>query len=555
MIHLNPFAISGLLIVATYLPLILFIMIRGKTLLTRIFSLYMLSACLWGLGSFLIGIAPTKTLAIWAWKFATPPVMALAVFLLHSVILLTKEKGRLLLIIAYGLAAYFIIGVYSGLLMNDVVWTFDSFYSHVGTRTYLYSFIFWMTCTTLGHIKLIQYYKRCFPHERKQILALIFAGVGFLGGALNFLPGLGIEIYPYANFLIPLHGIMVTHAILRHQLLDIDLAFNRGLVYSLLIFILSSLYMLMVMVLEKILQYTFNYHSATISLMAAFVIGLIFFPLRSKIQTMVDRRIFHKSPQEIAHENERLWVELAKAERLRAAATLASGVAHEVKNPLTAIQTFTEYLPKKQDDPEFLANFARIVGQEVSRINNLVQQLLDFARPEPLTIQSCDINARIKDLLAILTPRCLNQHIRVHFNPAGGPPLILAADDAKIKQALLNILLNAIEVMPTGGDLTVETGPAVTAHGPGVEVRVTDTGPGIRARDRDHLFDPFFTKKETGTGLGLAITHGIIRDHQGTITLQTALRRGTTFIIQLPFAPPPKQPAEHPTPGGDHDKA
>ena len=342
MIHLNPFAISGLLIVATYLPLFLFIVIRGKTLLTRVFSFYMLSLCLWGLGAFLIAIAPTRPLAIWAWKFAATPVLTMAVLLLHSVILLTKEKGRLLLIITYGLAAFFIFGVYRGLLINDVTWMFDSFYSHVGTRTYVFTFIYWMACYALGHLKLIRYYRRCFPHERKQILTLIIGGIGVLSGGMNFLPGLGIEIYPYANFLIPLHGIMVTHAILRHQLLDIDLAFNRGLVYSLLIFILSSLYMLMVMVLEKILQYTFNYHSAAISLMAAFVIGLIFFPLRSKIQTMVDRRIFHKSPQEIAHENERLWAELATAERLRAAATLASGVAHEVKNPLTAIPTFTE---------------------------------------------------------------------------------------------------------------------------------------------------------------------------------------------------------------------
>ena len=106
-----------------------------------------------------------------------------------------------------------------------------------------------------------------------------------------------------------------------------------------------------------------------------------------------------------------------------------------------------------------------------------MQQLLDFARPEPLAIKPCRINAQIKDLLDMLGPRCINQHIRVRFSPAADPSLLLAADESKICQALLNIFLNAIDAMPAGGELTVSTRAVHADKGPAVMIRVTDTGP------------------------------------------------------------------------------
>ena len=211
-------------------------------------------------------------------------------------------------------------------------------------------------------------------------------------------------------------------------------------------------------------------------------------------------------------------------------------MAHEVKNPLTAIRTFTEYLPKKKDDPEFLEKFARIVGQEVGRIDDLVHQLLDFAKPDPLAVEPTNINALVSDLLVMLSQKCVKHHIRVDFRPAATTLMTLPVDPAKIHQALLNILLNAIDAMPDGGELRVSTNTTLTKQGPAIEIRVIDTGPGIPPEDQARIFDPFFSKKDNGTGLGLSITQGLIREHAGRITLQSTPVDGTTFIIVLPLS-------------------
>ena len=264
MIKLNPFAISGLFVAATYLPLFLFIFTKGQTKLSKIFSLYMFAVFVWGVGSFIIGAVPDKNIAILTWKISYIAVLTMPPFFLHSVMLMTNEKNRLLTLTAYGVSGFFIASIFMDKIMNDVVWMFNSFYCPVGTTTYLYSFLFWSAFFILGHVKLLLYYKRSLPQERSQFLTLIVSDIKFLAAITNFLPGLGIAIYPFGNFIIPIHSIVISNAILRHQLLGINLVFNRSMVYSLLIFVLSSLYLVLVIILEKLLQSFFSYNSAAI---------------------------------------------------------------------------------------------------------------------------------------------------------------------------------------------------------------------------------------------------------------------------------------------------
>ena len=246
----------------------------------------------------------------------------------------------------------------------------------------------------------------------------------------------------------------------------------------------------------------------------------------------MDRYFFKGSASEIAQQNEQLRQEIAQSEKYKTLATLASGIAHEVKNPLTAIKTFTEYLPDKIDDKKFLSRFANIVGREVNRIDEMIHQLLNYGKPALLSIQATNIHKLINDTVDILNSKFIDQKINVnkHFNTDEN--LTLYIDPNQTRQALLNIFLNAIEAMSKGGKLQVET----RRSSKDFEIIVSDTGCGIPADDLAHIFDPFFSRKNQGTGLGLSITQSLIENHKGIIEVRSAVESGTEITIKLPLA-------------------
>jgi len=535
--QLTPFAISGLLSIVVNLPLYLFILAKGKTKLARIFSLFILSIFGWGIGSLFIGLNNNAELAVTIWKWAYADVLLIPVFYYHATALLIKRKADFVIPLMYLQAIIFVALIFTNQMMSQVRYMFNSFYYHVATPAYAWSFVVWTFIAITSNIQLIRHYQRSYPEQKGQIQTLILASIGFLGAIMNFIPGFGINIYPYGNFGVPFYAVIVAYAILKHQFLGIEIVVKKGLIYSILLVVISSIYLLIVVVSEKILQGYFGYSSMSISILVAFVLGILFFPLRNKIQSLIDKTIFLKSPSELAQENALLRREVAQTERLRTLATLAGGIAHEIKNPLTAITTFSEYLPKKLHDEEFLQKFSQIVGSEASRIDDLVNQLLDFARPAPAVLKKTDINKLIQDSVSLLNSKLLKHNITVHHESNELNGTLLNIDQNKIKQALLNILLNAIDAMPNGGTLKVTAAPTQfpDAHGRRlVKIAIQDSGAGIAAEDLPYIFDPFFTKKDSGTGLGLAITHGIIHEHGGTITALSTPGQGTTFEITLP---------------------
>ncbi len=348
----------------------------------------------------------------------------------------------------------------------------------------------------------------------------------FMPASIEYLAKFTTHIYPCGAVFVGAFASLVTYAIVKHKILDVEIIIKRSFLYSALIFILTFFYLAIVLIGEYVFRSVLGYKSILIALFASSVIALSFNSMRERLQKAIDRFFYKKNTAEIVRENVLMKDELQKQDRLKAVATLAAGMAHEIKNPLSSIRTFAEHLSTKYDDPEFRAKFERIVVDEVDRINNIVQQLLDFSKPRELTLKEEDLAAILDETLALLNSNLLKSKVLLVRNYS--QTLRFPVDRNQLKQALLNILLNAIQAMPKGGQLTVSLQQSKSGA---TELLISDSGEGILEKDIPRIFDPFFSTKETGTGLGLAIVHGIITQHGGRISVQSSGDAGTCFKI------------------------
>ncbi len=243
----------------------------------------------------------------------------------------------------------------------------------------------------------------------------------------------------------------------------------------------------------------------------------------------------------------RLEQHVKRADRLSSIGTLAAGMAHEIKNPLVSIKTFSQLLPKRFDDEEFRTGFSDIVPSEVDRIDSIVTRLLDFARPKKADFAPHNIRAIIEDVFALVENQTRAQDIEVETS-FPGPAVIIYGDEQQLHQVFLNLVLNAVDAMENSIEkklsVTVEYGRThlrPKGQSPLLEaecatVSFSDTGSGMTEEAIDRIFTPFFTTKDTGTGLGLSVVHGIITEHGGQIDVRSTPNRGTTFVITIPLA-------------------
>ncbi len=229
-----------------------------------------------------------------------------------------------------------------------------------------------------------------------------------------------------------------------------------------------------------------------------------------------------------------------RTDRLRSLETMAGGLAHEIRNPLTSIKAFVDLAPERKDDDQFLARFSKVVKEDVCRIERLTREILDYAKPIEPFLREEDLNDILESCLYTLRVRPSHELIVVETDLVQDLPKIFA-DRQQLKQVFLNFLFNAVEAMlPDGGVLTVRTRHLKFHDKPDwVQVEILDAGSGIAPEDIEHIFDPFFTTKHEseeheGTGLGLAIAHQIIQEHKGKIEVQSVKGRGTTFFVSLP---------------------
>ncbi len=245
----------------------------------------------------------------------------------------------------------------------------------------------------------------------------------------------------------------------------------------------------------------------------------------------------------VALENARLYQELkrsqdiiSRADRLSALGTLAAGIAHEIRNPLVAIQTFFQLAPNRLADEEFFTSFLSLTSNEVKRISDLITELLSFARSPTRSLALLNLNETVDRVVTLLEPEARKHRLRLTRQLASDLPSVLADAD-QIKQVLINLVLNAIQATPAGGAVTVTSRPLRHLEVPGAQLEIADTGIGIARDQLGHIFDPFFTTKDKGTGLGLAIVHQIVREHGGTVAVDSCPGGGTTFLIEIPGAP------------------
>jgi signal transduction histidine kinase len=244
----------------------------------------------------------------------------------------------------------------------------------------------------------------------------------------------------------------------------------------------------------------------------------------------------------IAIENARLYDDLKKsksyirrADRLASLGTLTAGLAHEIRNPLVAIKTFTQLLPERIDDEEFRNHFLSIASGEVDRISALVTELLEFARPSEPKFALEDINGILDGMILLVSTETKSKRIDILKNYASDlSPITI--DREQMKQVFLNMLLNAIEATPENGKIFVKTRSYTKPEGePYIQIEFTDTGCGIRPEYLEEIFIPFFTTKEKGSGLGLSISNQIVQDHKGYIDVESQVNQGTSFFINLPL--------------------
>lgn len=229
---------------------------------------------------------------------------------------------------------------------------------------------------------------------------------------------------------------------------------------------------------------------------------------------------------------------LERQEKLATLGTLAAGIAHEIRNPLTSMKARLYTLGKHIKGNEGGTADAAIIGSEISRLERIVQEVLQFARPSEPRLAVVRAEVPLREVQALVASSLEKNNVQIVFEP--GPELSVAIDVALIKQVVINLVRNSSEAMEKGGTvaLRVRKGRA-TLNGQPQEVavlEVEDTGKGIPADVEKRLFDPFFTTKEAGTGLGLSIAARIVEKHGGALQYQTILGRGTTFGIVLPLA-------------------
>lgn len=247
-----------------------------------------------------------------------------------------------------------------------------------------------------------------------------------------------------------------------------------------------------------------------------------------------------------ANERFKLEEQLNQAERLAALGEMIAGVSHEIRNPLGIIRSTAEFLDSRMRD-EKNKRFSSIIVEESTRLNDILTEFLDFARPKDLRPTKCKIETILDKNLQVMEAECQRLGIDVERQYDTGD-YTLEADDDLLYRAFVNIFANSIQAMPQGGKLIVQTGILNGKNGAAqMELQVHDTGPGIPKEAIKKIFNPFFTTREKGTGLGLAIVQTIIDNHGGEIEVVSREGHGTSVIIRLPLRQPATNAGEEST--------
>lgn len=532
---LTHYILSLLLTSLTSFSLGIFILVKNaRAVASRTFAIFLLSVAWWSLMQALIGTWPNRGAWLQIVRIEHIGHVFLPSLFLHFIHANINLQQRRRLLVSYAISLSYLCIVPTRLLIDGVDLQAIGKYAIEPGPLYL-PYVVWFVGTiveALVKLRKAVHVRARRPHERMKLQYVFLAScIGYAGGLPNFFYVFDLDVFPltpFSTYLVPVFALLIGYSIIRHQLLDIQVVIRKSLVYSILVGIITAVYLSFVLVAEKLLQGIMGYRSLIGSVAAGFAIALGFTPLKDAVQRLIDRFFFKGGQLALAEENERLRQEVAHSEKLKAVATLAAGMAHEIKNPLTSIKTFTEHLPYKHQDPVFREKFVRLVGQEVEKMSVLIQRLLEFSKPRTPELRPVNVSEVIEETLEFLQGTLLEKRVRIvkHYGQVDD----VSADPEQLKQVLLNIFLNSLEAIHGSGSITVSTWQQ-DGH---LRLMVADTGTGIPRRELQRVFDPFYTTKLHGTGLGLSVVHSIIREHGGRVQIESVKGQGTTVRITLP---------------------
>ena len=243
--------------------------------------------------------------------------------------------------------------------------------------------------------------------------------------------------------------------------------------------------------------------------------------------------------------------QLIQSAKMASLGQLSATIAHEIRNPLTAIKMRVHSLQEELKENPSAKEDTAVIGEEINRMEKIVQNFLDFARPPEPNLQRIDIHRVLEATVNFLSPKVVSQNIEINKKLEATSPEV-EIDQAQMHQAFLNIMLNAIEAMPQGGKLEISTsmknGDRKSTSV--LDIEFKDTGVGIPPESKRKLFEPFFTTKQTGTGLGLFIASRIIQMHKGVIVIDSEWGKGTRLNVRLPIPAENRRPSSERGPNG-----
>jgi signal transduction histidine kinase len=256
-------------------------------------------------------------------------------------------------------------------------------------------------------------------------------------------------------------------------------------------------------------------------------------------------RAFNEMTQQLARVRD-LEDRLRRADRLAALGTMAAGIAHDIRNPLTSILIFSQLMSLHYDDSDVREKFNRVVPRELERVQAVIEDMMELARPASVHREPANLNDILSQVLELFESQVEKQGIKISSEYDLDLPFCMA-DRKRLHRCFSNLVSNAFQAMPSGGELTVrtrripsmifpDTGLPDPRPEPALQITIADTGQGISADRLSRIFDPFYTTKEKGLGLGMAIAHRIVEDHRGTIDVQSEVGLGSIFTVCIPFS-------------------
>ncbi|OGW84328.1 MAG: hypothetical protein A2987_05535 [Omnitrophica bacterium RIFCSPLOWO2_01_FULL_45_10] len=547
---MNPYSIPTLIGSITAFSIGILVLSNNiKSKVNKIFSMFCLSIFGW-LFSFTIAYSMKKPSIAHAWsKVGCIMVDFAGPIFYHFVALFLNLRRELKWVyITYFLASVLLLlSVATNLIfLSKPRHYFWGYYPNAGPlhilAISLHSAI--MIRTIILFYRFISDKNSVISERRRKQARYIFWGtcVMTFPALTDYLPKYGVEIYPFGWGFILIFCAFIGYAIVKHHLLDINIIFRKTIIYSLLASLITAIFVVMIVMLEKFFQGFTGYRSLLASAFIAFLIALGFNPAKNKIQSFVDLYFFKGTAEDIAQENIRLHQELLHQDRMKAAATLAAKMAHEMKNPLTIIKTFSEFLPERYNDKNFIDTFSRLIESQVKKLNFAIQDLLDFSKLSPPSPKPENLYSIIYEISELLSNDFLKHRIKTKLNLP--QDAVILADANQLKQVFLNLFLNSIDAMPQGGELLVSSKIVKTINGLSayknigeatIEVYVQDSGCGISKENIKRVFQPFFTTKPTGTGLGLSVVHDILEQHKAKIRVESEEGKWTRFFITFPL--------------------